>query len=226
MLNTILFFGRKNCIYSCKIRKFLQKKSKKLIYIESKSINEKLNKNKFSKKKIDYIFCFRSFYILSKSIITKAKYGAINFHPGPPEYRGVGAANFAIYNNNKNFGFTVHFMNEKIDHGRIISVRRFKLNNKDTIKTVLHKTYRLMYKEAISIINNINKNSLYLKEKKENKKNCWSKKINNLKSLNKFYEISKKITKIELKRKLRATVIENHMPYIRLHGHIFQLKIE
>ena len=67
MSERVLFFGRENCIYTNKIYIFLKKKFKKIIFLKSKKIGEKLNENdKIFRKKFDYIFCFRSFYILNK----------------------------------------------------------------------------------------------------------------------------------------------------------------
>ena len=71
-LGTVLFFGRKNCSYSKKVKNLLQKKSKKFYFFESKKKEEKINK-KFLKLKYDYIFCFRSFYILKENLLKKVK---------------------------------------------------------------------------------------------------------------------------------------------------------
>ena len=56
--------------------------------------------------------------IIKKNLINNCKIAAINFHPGPPEYRGIGCLNFALYNNEKFYGCTSHIMNEKIDDGK------------------------------------------------------------------------------------------------------------
>jgi hypothetical protein len=66
MLGTVLFFGRQYCKYSYQLKKNLKLKSKKFFYIESKNINNKLEKYKFLKIKFDHIFCFRSYFILKQ----------------------------------------------------------------------------------------------------------------------------------------------------------------
>ena len=38
MINSILFFGCKNCSYSDKLKKYLKKKSNSFFYIESEKI--------------------------------------------------------------------------------------------------------------------------------------------------------------------------------------------
>ena len=72
----------------------------KFYYFESSRIGEKINK-KYLKLNYDYIFCFRSFYILKNNILKKVNYASINFHPGPPEYRGTGCVYYALYKNSK-----------------------------------------------------------------------------------------------------------------------------
>ena len=44
-LGVVLFSGRKNCIFTRKIKKFIKKKSDKFYYIESTKIGEKLPKS-------------------------------------------------------------------------------------------------------------------------------------------------------------------------------------
>ena len=60
---SVLFFGRENCKYSNKIKEYLNQNSKTLIYLESKERNK--NRHQENKnKKFDFIFCFRSYFIL------------------------------------------------------------------------------------------------------------------------------------------------------------------
>jgi folate-dependent phosphoribosylglycinamide formyltransferase PurN len=52
---------------------------------------------------------------------------AINFHPAPPEYPGVGSASLALYDRRSTHGVTAHVMTERYDAGRILRVRRFPI---------------------------------------------------------------------------------------------------
>jgi methionyl-tRNA formyltransferase len=65
--------------------------------------------------------------IVSKSILEKLGYGAINFHPAPPDYPGWAPSHFALYERATEFGATVHLMVEKVDAGSIIDVARFPI---------------------------------------------------------------------------------------------------
>jgi methionyl-tRNA formyltransferase len=63
--------------------------------------------------------------IVSQRVLAKLGYGAINFHPGPPDYPGWAPSHFALYDRAMEFGATVHVMVERVDAGPIIDVARF-----------------------------------------------------------------------------------------------------
>ena len=44
----------------------------------------------------DWIISFKSDVILTSETIGNAKLGAINFHPAPPKYRGIGGYYYAV----------------------------------------------------------------------------------------------------------------------------------
>ena len=79
----------------------------------------------------DRIFSFKSDLVLSKAILENTQKSALNFHPSPPQYRGVGGYKYAIYNNDLVFGVTCHHMIEKVDVGRIIMVHYFPILNSE-----------------------------------------------------------------------------------------------
>lgn len=65
--------------------------------------------------------------IVSTEALTALGYGAINFHPGPPEYPGWAPSHFALYERATEFGATVHVMVERVDAGPIIDVALFPI---------------------------------------------------------------------------------------------------
>jgi methionyl-tRNA formyltransferase len=61
----------------------------------------------------------------------------INFHPAPlPEYKGRNLCYHAIMNGEKEFGATVHYMDENFDTGDIIEVQKVPLLSSYTAETV------------------------------------------------------------------------------------------
>lgn len=64
----------------------------------------------------------------------------LNFHPGPlPAYKGRNLCYHAIMNGEKEFGATVHYMDENFDTGEIIHVKTFPISQSDTAKDVYEK---------------------------------------------------------------------------------------
>jgi len=212
-LGSVLFFGRKDCKYSLKLKNYLRKESQMFRYIDSSYPGEKLNE-KIEKQKFDYIFCFRSFYILKKKDINKTKIASINFHPGTPEYRGIGCINFAIYNNEKFYGSTAHLIDEKIDNGKILDVKKFQIRKKDNLEICLNKTHRIMTKQAFFILKLLKKNSNNLEKLIiKNKKLKWSKKLYKKKDLEKLYLLNNQANQDEIRRVIRATKTKKFRPY-------------
>ena len=66
MFSSVLYFGRQNCKYSKILENYIKKNSRKFVSIKSNFKKEFINEKLISKKKFDYIFCFRSYFILKK----------------------------------------------------------------------------------------------------------------------------------------------------------------
>jgi methionyl-tRNA formyltransferase len=70
---------------------------------------------------------FLNHIIVPAFTLKKMKFGAINFHPGPPGYPGYAPYSFALYEGAQHHGITVHEMVEKVDAGRILAVDVFSI---------------------------------------------------------------------------------------------------
>ena len=114
----------------------------------------KLNKNKI------HLICLAGFMkILSKNFITKFKGQILNIHPSLlPKYKGLKTHEKAIRNKDKYSGCTVHFVNSRLDAGKIIYQKKVKINKFDTPKTLAkkiltqeHKLYPAAIKRALSL---------------------------------------------------------------------------
>jgi phosphoribosylglycinamide formyltransferase-1 len=90
-------------------------------------------------KKIDIrLICLAGFMkILSKSFIKNFKGKILNIHPSLlPKYRGLNTHQKAIENKDKYSGCTVHFVNSKLDSGKIINQKKVRIKKLDTPKTL------------------------------------------------------------------------------------------
>lgn len=106
----------------------------------------KVNSEEFIEKAKSYdcdLFVSMSFnQIFREQIINLPKYNTINCHAGKlPFYRGRNVLNWALINDEKEFGITVHFVDEGIDTGDIILQHTYPITDKDTYGTLLEVAY-------------------------------------------------------------------------------------
>ncbi len=73
------------------------------------------------------LISFCSSVIVPGEYLQKMDCGSYNFHPGPPSYPGRYPSVFALYDDVKNFGITVHEMVERVDEGAIVEARWFPI---------------------------------------------------------------------------------------------------
>ena len=125
-------------------------KIKKKVYnFKNKSLDESRLLSTLKRQKIDMI-CLAGFMkILTKNFIKKFKGKILNIHPSLlPKYKGLNTHQRALKNNEKYSGCTVHFVNSKLDSGKIIIQKKIKISKNDTkvslarkILTQEHKIY-------------------------------------------------------------------------------------
>ena len=86
-------------------------------------------------RKIKFI-CLAGFMrILTNYFIKEFKGKIINIHPSLlPKYKGLDTHRRVLENNEFYTGCTVHFVNHKLDSGKIILQKKIKINKKDNIK--------------------------------------------------------------------------------------------
>ena len=140
-------------------------KAKGLMYAKKNKIRYKIfsfkNKTKDENKIRRYLYnnkinliCLAGFMkILSKSFIKNFKGKILNIHPSLlPKYKGLNTHKRALENNDKFSGCTVHFVNSKLDSGKIILQKKVKIYKSDNPKTLAKRILRqehLIYPQAI-----------------------------------------------------------------------------
>ena len=98
--------------------------------------NKKLNENKLlsilKQNNIEMI-CLAGFMkILSKNFIKKFKGKILNIHPSLlPKYKGLNTHQRVLKNKEKYSGCTVHFVNAKLDSGKIILQKKVKISKNE-----------------------------------------------------------------------------------------------
>ena len=220
----ILFFGRTKCDASETLLRKLVRYGFDVTYVKSKSRGEKLPEDILWWEG-EYILCFRSLFVLPKVLLDKAKVAAINFHPAPPEYPGSGCINFALYENANEYGVTAHIMNEKVDNGEILEVRRFPVSSCDNLSSLLARTHSKLSDLCSDFISDIYTEGGKLIDEKISSSNHekWNGEARLLKELDALQTISLDVSEEELKRIVRATYIEGYPPKVEIHGFKFYL---
>ena len=166
--NLLKFSLKKNSKFEIKIIISNKSNAKGLVYaknfkVEKKVVNFKKMKSaenilihKLKKLNIELI-CLAGFMkILSKNFIKKFSGIILNIHPSLlPKYKGLNTHKRAILNKEEYSGCTVHFVNSKLDSGKIILQKKVKISKKDTAKSLAKKVLKqehILYFKAIKKI--------------------------------------------------------------------------
>ena len=137
----------------------IYKISNKVFNFKHKVIAEKKIIYEMKKKKIKLI-CLAGFMrILSKHFIKSFKGKILNIHPSLlPKYKGLNTHQRAISNREKYSGCTVHFVNSRLDSGKIILQKKVRISNYDTAKSLAkkilsqeHKLYTKAIRKVFSL---------------------------------------------------------------------------
>jgi methionyl-tRNA formyltransferase len=180
-------------------------------------------------KSIDFDFLISVQYheILMKEHLSLAKKMAINLHMAPlPEYRGCNQFTFAILDGKKEFGTTLHIMEEGIDSGAILSEKRFAIPDNCFVNQLYDLTCDascVLFTESISdILNNRVKPKLqkeYLDERTTSLH--FRKEINLVKIIDLNWD------KEKIWKHIRATSMPGFPPpYTEIEGFKINLNIE
>ncbi len=166
--NLIKFSNSKNSKFKIKLVISNNPNAKGLKYAKKNQIkkriinykNIKIAENKLlqilNKNKID-IVCLAGFMkILSKKFIKNFKGKIINIHPSLlPKYKGLNTHQRVIKNKEKYSGCTVHFVNSKLDSGKIILQKKVRVYKNDTplsLSKKILKQEHAIYKKALKKI--------------------------------------------------------------------------
>lgn len=90
--------------------------------------------------KPDWLINANSTVIIKGDILEIPSAGCLNLHPGLlPEYAGLHTHQWAIRNNEPEFGSTIHHMEPSVDAGDIVAQVRFPLSPAETGLSLFHR---------------------------------------------------------------------------------------
>jgi methionyl-tRNA formyltransferase len=85
------------------------------------------------KQQVDLLLNVHSLYLINGDVVAAPRIGSFNLHPGPlPQYAGLNAPSWAIYNGERRHAVTVHWMDPAVDTGPIAYEAWFDLTESDT----------------------------------------------------------------------------------------------
>ena len=131
---------------------------KKVLKFKNKNLSERKLLSVLKVNNIEMI-CLAGFMkILSKNFIKKFKGKILNIHPSLlPKYKGLNTHKRVLNNKEKYSGCTVHFVNAKLDSGKIILQKKVKISKNETeaslAKKILVQEHKLYPKAILKAFN-------------------------------------------------------------------------
>ena len=132
-----------------------------------------LHENELLSEPIDLILSVHYDKIIKEPILSHPKIGIVNIHYSYNlKYRGRNCTTFAILNARKNnewfHGTTLHFIDEKIDRGKIIDSYKCGITEEDTAKSLYERVDNLSFELIKNALPKIFSGNYQLKDPDEN----------------------------------------------------------
>lgn len=82
---------------------------------------------------VDLLLNVHSLHVAQPEVVAAPRIGSFNLHPGPlPEYAGLNAPSWAIYDGRTEHAVTLHWMEAEVDAGPIAYSEEFPIDPSDT----------------------------------------------------------------------------------------------
>ena len=166
----------------------------------------------------EYLISYLSPWICPEHLLQRTVVAALNFHPAPPTYPGIGCVNFALYEGATTYGVTCHHMASTVDTGPIVAVKRFGIDPADTVETLLLRTYDEQLVLFYDIVGPLLRGEGLPKSAEH-----WTRPPFTRSQLDELSRVTPAMNKEELARRIRATTFGPWAPILELHGFQFAL---
>lgn len=155
--------------------------------------------------------------------LLKHFFGAYNFHPGPPVYRGLFPSVFALYDSAAKFGVTCHEMSADVDAGSIVAVERFAIPNNANREQLDALTYAAM----LALVERLAPQLADLSKSLAPVRETWSGPVRRRADFDGLCRLPANVSADEFQRRYRAIGEgPHHALSIELHGRTFKLESE
>ena len=110
---------------------------------------------RFKEEQIDFVVCAGYMRLLTPFFVKTFPQKIMNIHPSLlPSFKGIQGIKDAFTYGAKVTGATVHFIDDKMDHGPIILQEAIRIQENDTPETIaekVHKVEHRIYPKAIQL---------------------------------------------------------------------------
>ncbi|MDX2145155.1 MAG: formyltransferase family protein [Rhodospirillaceae bacterium] len=166
------------------------------------------------------LISFAGRVIVPDAVLAALPGPAYNFHPGPPNYRGLFPSVFALYDQATSFGVTCHEMTAEVDSGPIVAVERFPIAADFDRETLDGMTYAAMLSLVEKLAAPLREVAVPLPRCAE----TWSGPIRRRADFDALCRLPANATEAEFKRRLRAVGEgPRHALSVELFGREFRL---
>ena len=168
----------------------------------------------------ELIISFLSPWVIPEKVLKRAKLFAINFHPAPPAYPGIGCYNFALYDEQAEYGATCHHMEKLVDSGAIVAVKTFVVDPAETVLSLKEKSMKALWDLFVEVM------QAYLKKQKLPQSTLqWTRKPYTRRQLNELCRITNEMDAKEIAKRVRATYFPGAPgPNVTIGDYIFEYK--
>ncbi len=96
-----------------------------------------------SRERVDLLLNVHSLHLVAAQVLAAPAIGSFNLHPGPlPDYAGLDAPSWAVYNAEPSYGCTLHWMAAEVDAGPIAYSATFATDPLETAISLYLKCVR------------------------------------------------------------------------------------
>lgn len=169
----------------------------------------------------DLLLSFGTNVIVPEWILKKQGLIACNVHAASPQYPGRDPHHFAIYDQAKQYGATLHYMTHNVDAGSIIDVELFDVELRTTTPSGL---LNLAKESAWALIKRFFERYIEYGAPKAMSGMSWGTRKTTRKMFLDLCRINQSMPKEEIERRYRATAMPGYKNlFIDIHGFRFRI---
>ena len=140
-----------------------------LPFFKEKNVNNKEFISKLKDLDLDLIVSFSAPSIFKSELLSLPKKGCINLHCSLlPKYSGILPSFWTLFNDEKETGASVHYMDDEIDNGDILGQKSVEILKTDSMFDIIKRTKKTGGTLMVDVIHNIMTNNIKLIKNKVN----------------------------------------------------------